>query len=311
MCSIRRRPWRHRSVALEWVPAPTEARALGYRVTVPRGRRLSIAVDFDAATPAPSQAPFFVDLLRVRTDEPPRPVASMPPGRRSLIHDVDEPGDYIVRAQAELAASGRATVAIRTLASLPFPIADVERRGMQSVFGEPRGGGTRSHEALDIMAARGTPVLSADEGRVAKLFTPAKKGGERAHRLTCRAWTGGTCSTTRTSTATRDGLAEGANVKKGEVLGYVGSTGDASPRRAAPALRHLSTTARSIPGRCVQPDQAVPAISATSRPPRRNPAVAAEGEDVLAAASFGAVGGARHPVPPARCPGSGARRPRG
>ena len=91
-------------------------------------------------------------------------------------------------------------------------------------------GGTRRHEAIDIMAPRGTPVLSADAGQVLKLHNSVAGGlsiyiadpSQRFIMLYAHL------------DRYRPGLAEGMPVKKGELLGYVGSTGNANP--AAPHL---------------------------------------------------------------------------
>jgi murein DD-endopeptidase MepM/ murein hydrolase activator NlpD len=89
-------------------------------------------------------------------------------------------------------------------------------------------GGTRHHEALDIMSPRGTPVLSADAGQVLKLHNSVAGGlsiyvadpSQRYIMLYAHL------------DRYRPGLAAGMPVKKGELLGYVGFTGNASP--AAP-----------------------------------------------------------------------------
>jgi len=104
---------------------------------------------------------------------------------------------------------------------LLIPVKGLPRKALRDTFDEKRG--VRPHEALDIMAPRGTPVVAADDGRIAKLFHSALGGitvyqfdpGERfvyyyAH-LDHYA----------------SGLAEGAPVKRGEVIGYVGTTGNA------------------------------------------------------------------------------------
>lgn len=91
-------------------------------------------------------------------------------------------------------------------------------------------GGTRRHEALDIMAPRGTPVLSADAGQVLKLHNSVAGGlsiyvadpSQRFIMLYAHL------------DRYRPGLAAGMAVRKGELLGYVGSTGNANP--AAPHL---------------------------------------------------------------------------
>jgi murein DD-endopeptidase MepM/ murein hydrolase activator NlpD len=83
----------------------------------------------------------------------------------------------------------------------------------------------RSHEALDIMAPRGVPVLATADGKVVKLFTSVR-GGLTIYEFD-------PTETYAYYYAHLDryepGLAEGQAVKRGDVIGYVGSTGDASP----------------------------------------------------------------------------------
>jgi peptidoglycan LD-endopeptidase LytH len=106
---------------------------------------------------------------------------------------------------------------------LAMPIADVDPAKLVSNFAEKRGG--RPHEALDIMAPRGTPVQAVDEGNVVKLFT-SQEGGLTVYqfddsRTRCYYY----AHLDRYAT----GLREGMLLRRGEVLGYVGSTGNASP----------------------------------------------------------------------------------
>ena len=114
------------------------------------------------------------------------------------------------------------------VASLGMPIAGVDPRTLKSNFSEARGGHT--HEALDIMAPRGTPVLAVAEGNVVKLFT-SKQGGLTVYQFD-------NSSTRCYYYAHLDryapALKEGMLLRKSDVLGYVGSTGDASP--SAPHL---------------------------------------------------------------------------
>jgi murein DD-endopeptidase MepM/ murein hydrolase activator NlpD len=240
-----------RSAALG--PASTDTRAIGYRVSIPRGRRLSIAVAFDTTT----AAPLFVDLFRVEAGQPPQAIAFLPPGRRSLIHDVDEPGDYVVRAQAELAASGQLTLAIRTLASLPFPIADVERRGMQSGFGVGRDAGRRQHQGIDIFAPRGTPVRAVAGGM-------ARAGSNRLGGTVVWVYAPAEGRTFYYAHLDRHAIGPIAMVDAGDVLGYVGNTGNA--RTTPPHLHFGIYDGGAIdPWPFVQPDQPVPALNSTDR----------------------------------------------
>jgi murein DD-endopeptidase MepM/ murein hydrolase activator NlpD len=85
-------------------------------------------------------------------------------------------------------------------------------------------GGTRKHEALDILAARGTPVLSAASGRVLKLFD-SKAGGLMVYAAD---------SSERFILmyahldAYQPGLVEGQRLTQGQQLGTVGTTGNAA-----------------------------------------------------------------------------------
>jgi murein DD-endopeptidase MepM/ murein hydrolase activator NlpD len=113
--------------------------------------------------------------------------------------------------------------------SLMIPVAGVTADKLMDSFDELRGG-TRRHDAIDIMAVRGTPVLSADAGRVLKLHNSVAGGlsiyvmdpSQRYIMLYAHL------------DSYRPGLKDGLTVKKGELLGFVGSTGNASP--AAPHL---------------------------------------------------------------------------
>ena len=107
--------------------------------------------------------------------------------------------------------------------SLAMPIAGVEPRTLQSNFSQARG--SQTHEALDIMAPRGTEVLAVAEGNVVKLFT-SKPGGLTVYQFdNTRMW----CYYYAHLDRYASGLKEGMLLSKGDVVGYVGSTGNASP----------------------------------------------------------------------------------
>ena len=112
---------------------------------------------------------------------------------------------------------------------LSMPVAGVDTRKLHDNFSETRGG-TRPHEAIDILAPRGTPVLAADDGVVRKLFTSVP-GGLTVYEFDleeryCYYY------------AHLDGYApdlhEGQRLRKGDLVGYVGTTGNA--RKDAPHL---------------------------------------------------------------------------
>jgi len=107
--------------------------------------------------------------------------------------------------------------------ALVIPVQGVRPTELQDTFDDARGGG-RVHEALDIMAARGTPVLSATDGRIEKLFESVA-GGHTIYAFDQDA-------THAYYYAHLDryapGIREGQPIERGEVIGYVGSTGNAS-----------------------------------------------------------------------------------
>ncbi|HXM43210.1 MAG TPA: M23 family metallopeptidase [Bryobacteraceae bacterium] len=106
---------------------------------------------------------------------------------------------------------------------LMVPVEGVHAADLQDNFNQMRGG--HRHEALDIMAPRGTPVLAADEGTVVKLFI-SKPGGLTVYQFDdSRTY----CYYYAHLDRYAPGLQEGAFLRKGGVLGYVGSTGNASP----------------------------------------------------------------------------------
>jgi murein DD-endopeptidase MepM/ murein hydrolase activator NlpD len=106
-----------------------------------------------------------------------------------------------------------------------MPLTGVRAEDLVDTFHEPRGGGTRVHEALDILAPRGTPVLSATAGRVLRLHT-SQAGGLMVYAAD---------STERFVLMYAhldryaEGLRDGLPLRRGQVLGYVGTTGNAPP----------------------------------------------------------------------------------
>jgi murein DD-endopeptidase MepM/ murein hydrolase activator NlpD len=146
-------------------------------------------------------------------------------------HSITEIDTSIVR-MPELPApamgnssSANATSNAATIGTLIVPVRGVEPSQLRDTYDELRGGDTRTHEALDIPAPRGTPVLSATGGRVLKLFD-SKAGGKMVyaadsseHFILMYAHLD----------SYANGLAEGQPLTRGQVLGAVGTTGNAPP----------------------------------------------------------------------------------
>lgn len=143
-------------------------------------------------------------------------------------------GEHRAEAPAEPASPAPAPAAPPVIAADPIeelrqrhlrlPVEGLEREDLRDSFGEMRGG-DRRHEALDILAPRGTPVLAVDAGTIAKLFL-SKPGGITIYQFD------------PTSTYAyyyahlsryAEGLREREAVARGQVIGYVGTTGNAPP----------------------------------------------------------------------------------
>lgn len=114
---------------------------------------------------------------------------------------------------------------------IAMPLEGVDASKLQDNFNDARDG--RRHEALDIMAPRGTPVHAVADGNVEKLFT-SKQGGLTVYQFDP---THSYCYYYAHLDHYAKGLQNGTFLRKGDVLGYVGTTGDAPPN--APHL-HLA-----------------------------------------------------------------------
>jgi murein DD-endopeptidase MepM/ murein hydrolase activator NlpD len=109
--------------------------------------------------------------------------------------------------------------------ALLLPVQGVRAEQLVDTWGQSRAGGARTHEAIDIIAPRGTPVLAAAPGVVEKLFHSVRGGTTIYLRSPDRQVIYYYAHLDRYA----PGLAEKQQVRAGQVIGYVGSTGDASP----------------------------------------------------------------------------------
>jgi peptidoglycan LD-endopeptidase LytH len=125
------------------------------------------------------------------------------------------PKAVVHRAGAEIAPSG-----------LAIPVAGVGPGQLTDTYSQARAGGVRIHDAIDIMAPRGTPVIAAAEGMVEKLYFSRGGGGITAY---VRSVDGRWMYYYAHLDAYAAGLHEGQRVARGDPIGAVGSTGNASP----------------------------------------------------------------------------------
>jgi murein DD-endopeptidase MepM/ murein hydrolase activator NlpD len=119
----------------------------------------------------------------------------------------------VVAQQVRVAPSG-----------LAIPVIGVKPDQLVDTFDAARAAGRR-HDAIDIMAAEGTPVIAAADGTIEKLFFSQGGGGITVYE---RSPDGKWMYYYAHLSAYAPGLAEGQQVKRGQVIARVGHTGDAS-----------------------------------------------------------------------------------
>jgi murein DD-endopeptidase MepM/ murein hydrolase activator NlpD len=163
-------------------------------------------------------------------------VAGMRPEARVVssndgLADVDSP---VIEAAKQKTPSPVATSGSSTPVLEPAPPAALARRDFEiPVEGvkanelvrsfEDRRSGTRSHEAIDILAPRNTPVKAVEDGTIARLFE-SKAGGTTIYQFDP---TEQYCYYYAHLERYAGGLREGEKVRKGQVIGYVGTSGNA------------------------------------------------------------------------------------
>lgn len=121
---------------------------------------------------------------------------------------------------APAASDGAALLAQRPLV---IPVAGIRPEALVDTFEQGRPG--HRHEAIDIAAPRGTPVHAVDDGKVAKLFTSVP-GGLTVYQFDPA---GKLAYYYAHLDRYVPGLKEGEPLRRGDVIGYVGSTGNAAP----------------------------------------------------------------------------------
>ncbi len=201
------------------------------RAAAPRRRPRLRALIFVAVTLV-SLATLIGGLSLMRPTRPVTPI-SLPPGGEPS--DAPTPQPSASKTPAIVAASPVAPVVSPTpdvsgeitpatpdaSAKLLIPVAGVTAEQLSDTYNDARSEG-RTHNAIDIIAPRGTPVLAAADGRIVKLFY-SERGGITIYQLD---------PDNRTVyyyahlERYADGLTEDHFARRGEVIGYVGDTGN-------------------------------------------------------------------------------------
>ncbi|HGM5960693.1 TPA: M23 family metallopeptidase [Stenotrophomonas maltophilia] len=152
------------------------------------------------------------------------PVAASLPAAPSTMAAAPVTEPAAPRATAPPAATApSAAQAPDAPSGLLLPVQGIQASQLRDTFTDARSEG-RVHDAIDIMADTGTPVLAVADGTVEKLFD-SERGGLTIYQFEP---SGRWCYYYAHLQRYADGLAEKQVIKRGDVIGYVGSTGNAS-----------------------------------------------------------------------------------
>ena len=168
-----------------------------------------VAVSLPAAAPVASQPAPVVSVADAVSAPSPASPALAPNTSQTLISA--DPSDPSNLSQLR----GR---------NLTLPVTGISAAQLNDTYTQARAAGA-PHEAIDIMAPTGTPVLAVEDGRIAKLFL-SKPGGITLYQFDPD---GMYAYYYAHLDRYADDIAEGVSVRKGQVIGYVGSTGNALP----------------------------------------------------------------------------------
>jgi peptidoglycan LD-endopeptidase LytH len=161
----------------------------------------------------------FVDSW-LRVYGPPMPATIGEGGANSVAEATVAPVEPAVPRVKDTAAAPTPT-ATTGRSKLRVPIDGFEVEAMRGGFDEARAG--HQHEAVDLLAPRNTPVHAVEGGTVAKLFI-SKAGGITLYQFDP---SGRVCYYYAHLERYADDIREGESIKQGQVIGYVGTSGNA------------------------------------------------------------------------------------
>ena len=200
-----------------------EARGRAYAFAALEGQTLEVELARAAITENPyDEGLIFIDLYRVawggaswrlvRVE-----AVSLDPGRLTV--RLPRTGEYVLRIQPDLLVNSYYGLRLELSAALEFPVSGRDLEAVQSVFGDPRDGGARLHEGIDIFAPRLTPVVAVSDGRA------VPKQNDLGGNVVYLNAAGVSYYYAHLERAAMD---RARRVRSGDVLGFVGNTGNAA-----------------------------------------------------------------------------------
>jgi murein DD-endopeptidase MepM/ murein hydrolase activator NlpD len=192
--------------------------AVAYAFQGHGGQPLEVKLRRDAS----SNGPIYVEVFRV-LDVLGQPLherlTALRPSASSIKTRLPSDGVYHVLVQTGATGAGHYGLTLELGASLPFPVVGAEAGSIRGLFGASRDAGRRNHEGVDIFVQRLTPVLAVAAGNVMPRHD--ELGGNTV-------WLNTPGTSYYYAHLDRIAVREQQRVKVGDVLGYVGNTGNAS-----------------------------------------------------------------------------------
>jgi murein DD-endopeptidase MepM/ murein hydrolase activator NlpD len=194
---------------------PDKPRALGLEFKARHGERISFTITKKGTAPFA----IYADLFK-QAESTSAPLLSADTALLEFSFDAAETATYLLRLQPELAHSGEYTLSVSISPSLGFPVSGSKAK-TGSFWGADRDAGKRRHEGIDIFAPKLTPAVAAADGYISGV----REGGIGGKTV----WLNVADKNIYLYYAHlhKQLVQEGQQVKKGDVLGLVGNTGNA------------------------------------------------------------------------------------
>jgi murein DD-endopeptidase MepM/ murein hydrolase activator NlpD len=199
--------------------AGAESAAAAFAFDALSGQVLEVTLARDAtATERPIYVEVFrvVDVLGQALHER---LTALRPSASSFRTKLPSDGTYHVLVQSAGAGAGQYRLTLELGAALPFPVVGAKPDTIRSLFGASRDAGRRHHQGVDIFVKRLTPVLAVAAGRAMPAQDPL--GGNTV-------WLNTPGTSYYYAHLERVAVSDQQRVKVGDVLGYVGTSGNAS-----------------------------------------------------------------------------------
>lgn len=190
-----------------------QSMAAGLRFNIIAGQRTEI----NMASPGK----IFIDLWEVQPNGSLKHLVNADTLAKQVWVNSTRGGDYVLRWQSAFSNNETYELKMVTMPMYGWPIAANYKNNLGSVWGDPRDGGVRKHEGIDIMAAAGVPVVAVADGIITNV-NENELGGKVISLRPANS-----NLSIYYAHLSEQSVNTGDRVTKGQVIGKVGNTGNA------------------------------------------------------------------------------------